>query len=139
MIERSVSLLVNIDVDDLERGERFYTEALGLRVGRRLGTGVLELLGMDAPIYLLAKPSGSAPHRQTDALRSYARHWTPVHLDFVVPQLEPALARALAAGARAESEIADAAYGRIVHLGDPFGHGICLLEFSERGYDALVE
>jgi len=30
-------LLVNIDVDDLQRGVAFYTEALGLHVGRRFG------------------------------------------------------------------------------------------------------
>jgi catechol 2,3-dioxygenase-like lactoylglutathione lyase family enzyme len=38
-------MLVNIDVDDLERGIRFYTEALGLRVERRFG--LLQYLGRD--------------------------------------------------------------------------------------------
>jgi catechol 2,3-dioxygenase-like lactoylglutathione lyase family enzyme len=32
-------LPVNIDVDDLEKAIGFYTDALGLRVGRRLGRG----------------------------------------------------------------------------------------------------
>jgi catechol 2,3-dioxygenase-like lactoylglutathione lyase family enzyme len=31
-----IELLVNIDVDDLERGVEFYTRDLGLEVGRRL-------------------------------------------------------------------------------------------------------
>jgi len=38
-------ILVNIDVDDLERAVHFYTEAFGLRVGRRLGPSGVELLG----------------------------------------------------------------------------------------------
>ncbi len=33
----------------------------------------------------------------------------------------------------------DAPYGRIAMLADPFGHGFCLLQFSARGYDALLE
>ena len=32
----------------------------------------------------------------------------------------------------------DAAYGRIAMLADPFGHGFCLLQFNDRGYDALL-
>ena len=28
--------------------------------------------------------------------------------------------------------------GRIANLADPFGHGICLVQLSERGYDALL-
>ena len=35
-------MLVNIDVDDLERATRFYTQALGLRVGRRFGAAAIE-------------------------------------------------------------------------------------------------
>lgn len=53
-------LLINIDVPDLVAGERFYTEALGLTVGRRFDDDIVELLGCDAPIYLIRKPEGSA-------------------------------------------------------------------------------
>ena len=56
-----MELLVNIDVDDLERGIRFYTEALGLRLGRRLGKDFAELLGLATPLYLLVARAGSAP------------------------------------------------------------------------------
>jgi lactoylglutathione lyase len=71
--------------------------------------------------------------------RRYRRHWSPVHLDVVVDDLEAALARALAAGARAEGEIRTAAWGRIVTLADPFGHGLCLIQFLGRGYDEIAE
>jgi predicted enzyme related to lactoylglutathione lyase len=132
-----VSLLVNLDVDDLERGVAFYTAAFDLRRGRRFGEDGVELLGGSSPIYLLAKAAGSPAHPGGD-LRDYRRHWTPVHLDFVVVSLEEALARALAAGAVAESEIRSAAWGRMVQLADPFGHGVCLLELTAAGYDAIA-
>src|SRR5690606_3013579 len=93
-------LLLNIDVPDLAAARRFYVEAYGLRDGRRLGDGVLELLGAQAPIYLLQKPTGSLG--TGDQPRTYARHWTPVHVDVVVDDLDTALARALDAGARQE-------------------------------------
>jgi predicted enzyme related to lactoylglutathione lyase len=131
-------ILVNIDVDDLERAIRFYTEAFGLRVGRRFGPAAVELLGAAAPFYLLVKPAGSSPSPPPAAPRDYRRHWTPVHLDFVVDDLEAAVARAEAAGARRESDIAAHPYGRIAMFADPFGHGFCLLAFTGRGYDEIA-
>ena len=131
-------LLVNIDVDDLERAVRFYTAALGLRVARRLGDGAVELLGAEAPIYLLAAAAGTAPHRGAVVARHYGRHWTPVHLDFVVDDLAAAVERAVAAGARVEAPVAERPYGRIAVLADPFDHGLCLLQFTGRGYDAIA-
>jgi lactoylglutathione lyase len=135
----SVELLINVDVDDLERGVRFYCDGLGLRVGRRFGIAAVELLGGSAPIYLLLKAPGSAPFAHTATPRTYRRHWTPVHLDFVVPELEPALARLVGAGATREGEISEHAWGRMALLADPFGHGVCLLQFVGRGYDAIAD
>lgn len=140
----AATVLINLDVDDLDQAESFYCRAFGLAVGRRLGPEVVELLGADAPLYLLAKDAGTtavgASAVSTGASRrDYRRHWTPVHLDFVVQDIEAALDRALAAGATAESEIRTHAWGRIVQLADPFGHGLCLLQFLNRGYDELVE
>lgn len=131
-----LQLLVNIDVDDLGRAVAFYTEALPLRTGRRFGPHGVELLGAGSPLYLLAKPAGSegAPGDE----RRYGRHWTPVHLDFAVPDLAAAVARATAAGAVLESPATSHAWGSIAMFADPFGHGFCLIEFSERGYDAIA-
>jgi catechol 2,3-dioxygenase-like lactoylglutathione lyase family enzyme len=131
-------VLVNIDVDDLDKGVRFYTEGLGLRVGRRFGTGTVELLGAEAPIYLLLKEAGTLPFAGTTRLRDYERHWTPVHLDFVVDDLEAALQRLRRAGATSEGAISERAWGKMALLADPFGHGLCLLQFTGRGYDALT-
>ncbi len=130
-------LLVNIDVPDFEAARRFYVEAFGLTEGRRFGEEGLELLGASCAIYLLVKPAGS---RATPAggVRDYGRHWTPVHLDIVVEDVEAALARALAAGAVLEAPLREAAWGRIAGLADPFGNGFCLLAFSAEGYDAVA-
>lgn len=130
-------LLVNIDVDDLDRAAAFYTAAFGLHVGRRLGPHAVELLGADSAIYLLAQRAGS--RGAGGDLRRYDRHWTPVHLDIVVDDVEAALRQALAAGAAAEGEIKTHSWGRIVTVADPFGHGICLLQFLGRGYDEIAD
>ena len=71
-------------------------------------------------------------------LRRYDRHWTPVHPDVVVDDLDSAVTRAVGAGAVLETAARDAPYGRIAMLADPFGHGFCLVQFNARGYDALL-
>jgi predicted enzyme related to lactoylglutathione lyase len=134
----TLGLLVNIDVDDLARAEAFYVDALGLRPGRRFSDGGLELLGASSPIYLLEKPAGSRATSTSVQTRDYGRHWTPVHFDFVVPDLAHALARACSAGARPEGAVREANWGRIAMLADPFGHGFCLIEFLNRGYDEIA-
>lgn len=129
--------LVNIDVDNLDHGIAFYTRAFGLHPGRRFGADGVELLGGPAPVYLLAKPAGSASTPQVRDRRDYRRHWTPLHLDWVVDDVDTALTRAVQAGARVEQAPATHAWGRIALLADPFGHGFCLLQFLGDGYDAI--
>ena len=133
-----MSLLVNIDVADLAAAVDFYERALGLRVSRRLGPRVAELGGSAAPIYLIEQAAGTTPFAGAAARRAYERHWTPVHLDFVVPALEPALERAVAAGALREGETREFAWGRYAVLADPFGNGFCILQFVGEGYAALA-
>src|ERR1700730_10236110 len=100
-----VRLLVNVDVDDLERGLAFYRDAFGLTVGRRLGQDAVEMLGAGAAVYLLAKTEGSPPFAGATVARAFARHWTPVHLDFVVDDLDAAIGRAERAGASREGDV----------------------------------
>jgi predicted enzyme related to lactoylglutathione lyase len=134
-----MNLLVNIDVPDLAAAEAFYAQAFGLRVTRRLGSTISELAGASVPIYLLSKAAGTAPFAGARSARTFERHWTPVHLDVVVADIEAARARALAAGAKADGDIGVHPFGRLALLVDPFGHGVCLVEFNELGYDALLE
>jgi predicted enzyme related to lactoylglutathione lyase len=133
----NMSLLVNIDVPDLAAAIAFYAGGFGLTVTRRLGAEAAELSGWPVRLYLLQKPAGSSG--AGESLRRYDRHWTPVHLDVVVDDIDAALARALTAGARAETEIRIASWGKLVILADPFGHGLCLIEFLGRGYDEIAE
>lgn len=132
------TVLANIDVDDLTRAAEFYCAALELRVGRRFGDAAVELLGASTSIYLLQKSAGTPAASLTDQIRDYTRHWTPVHLDFVVPAIEPAVERARGAGARLEGEVRTQDWGRIAMMSDPFGHGFCLIEFLGRGYDEIA-
>jgi predicted enzyme related to lactoylglutathione lyase len=134
----TTTMLVNIDVNDLAKATDFYCKALDLHVGRRFGVTAVELHGATSPIYLLVKPNGTIASPTSRHLRSYARHWTPVHLDFVVDDIEAALARARNAGARLETPIKTNNWGKIAMLADPFGHGICLIEFVGRGYDEIA-
>jgi len=131
-----MTLLLNIDVPDVETGVRFYTTAFDLQVGRRFGADFVELLGWPATVYLLAKQAGTIG--AAGDTRRYSRHWTPVHADIVVNDVDAAVVRAIGAGAKLEAPAKDAAYGRIAMLADPFGHGFCLLQFNDQGYDALL-
>jgi predicted enzyme related to lactoylglutathione lyase len=133
----TTSFLVNVDVADLDAAVAFYTAAFELRESRRLGPDVAELLGGSAPLYLLRAAPGS-PAYPGGPPRDFARHWTPVHLDFVVPDLEAAVAAFVAAGGREERPISEQTWGRMAVMADPFGHGICLLQWTGRGYDEIA-
>ena len=130
-------LLLNIDVSDLAAAETFYVAAFGLTPARRFGGGMVELVGAGVAIYLLEKPAGTIG--AVSSPRDYARHWTPLHCDVVVDDIDTALARAVAAGAIQEDAVREANWGRIVQLADPFGHGWCLVQFLGRGYDEIAE
>jgi predicted enzyme related to lactoylglutathione lyase len=132
-----MDLLINIDVPNLAEGVAFYTRAFGLDVTRRLGAEVAELSGLPARLYLLQKPGGSVGAGADR--RRYDRHWTPVHIDVVVDDIDVAVHRAVAAGAHAETDIRVNPWGKIAIFSDPFGHGFCLIEFLGRGYDEIAE
>ena len=137
----SMGFIVNIDVDDLEKATRFYQAAFGLRVSRRLGETAVEMLGGSTPIYLLAKPAGTPASSGTGERESrrYERHWTPVHLDFIVEQIESAVQGATLAGAWLEAPISSFSWGRLATMADPFGHGFCFVQFLGRGYDEIAD
>lgn len=133
-----MQLLVNIDVDDMERAVDFYSKAFELHVGRRLGADGVELLGGSAPVYLLVKAAGTRASPDSSAVRNYQRHWTPVHLDIVVDDIDAAVARALTAGAKLEQPVRTSSWGKLALMADPFGHGFCLVQFLGRGYDEIA-
>ena len=137
-----MNLLVNLDVDDLEKAIHFYSAAFSLTVGRRFGADGVEMLGSSSPLYLLVKAPGTAASDAAPTqLRSYVRHWTPVHLDFLVEgeDISVAVRRAVAAGAMLEKPVTTSAWGKLALMADPFGHGFCFVQFLGRGYDEMCD
>jgi predicted enzyme related to lactoylglutathione lyase len=128
-----MNIIINIDVPELEPAIRFYTAALGLVHTRTLDDDVAELRGAAATIYLLCKERGSVAVKSPPIEREYGRHWTPVHFDLVVDDVDAAAARAVAAGARRETGHVDWRGSRCISFGDPFGHGFCFIQFDRDG------
>ena len=135
----SPNMLVNVDVEDLDAAVAFYEKGLGLVLHRkRFGGSVAEMRGTASPLYLLQKAGGSSPSAATSQLRDYRRHWTPVHLDFVVTQIDAAVETALQAGASIETGVQRFAWGRMAMMSDPFGNGFCFIEWLGAGYDEVA-
>ena len=119
-----------IEVRDADDGARFYCEAVdGLTVARRLTPKWIELGGASTPLFVI----GDRPEPG-----DYSRHWTPVHLDFVVPDLAAAVERARAAGATIEKEVEYEPFA-MAGCADPWGNGFDLIEMRGAGYDGIGE
>jgi catechol 2,3-dioxygenase-like lactoylglutathione lyase family enzyme len=123
-----VKLEITIDVDDLDRAVEFYCRGIGLDlVERNADWARVELDGQTLWIHRFAAgPQGTVT-------RDYRRHWTPVHLDFIVSDLDGMLERALAAGGRLDREVRRnerEPVGRcdVANLSDPAGNGVDLVE-----------
>src|SRR5690606_5501234 len=121
-----MKILINIDVPELGPAIDFYSSALSLHLSRTIDDDVVELTGASSTLYLLRKPAGSKPINARADSRHYARHWTPVHIDFVVDDVEVAAKRAIEAGAVQESECVQWMSSKCISFADPFGHGFCL-------------
>ncbi len=121
---------VSIDVPKLEEGLQFYRDALGLaEVARPVPTYVVLECG-NSQIGLIEKSAGTKPAEGADDVRRYARHWTPVHIDFHVDDFEGFLAKALKAGAKCEQKFEGGGRPPIAFCSDPFGHGFCIVGTS---------
>ena len=131
---REVRALINIDVPDLKPAIDFYCAALGLQLSRVLDDDVAELAGASSIVYLLRNGDGSDGTHGATPPRTYSRHWTPVHVDFVVDDIEAAARRAIAAGAMQESELVEWRESKCVTFSDPFGNGFCVIEFVGETY-----
>ena len=113
----------------------FYCGGLGLTQKRQLSPRWVELAGANLPLLLLADRPAMAELGATKVPRDFGRHWTPVHLDFIVTNLDEMVARLCHLGASLDPDIQIREYGRIANLADPFGNGFALMEFSGPGYD----
>jgi predicted enzyme related to lactoylglutathione lyase len=96
------------------------------------------MVGSSAPVYLLARRAGTPVSSATMHRRFYERHWTPIHLDFAVDNIDSAVERAISAGALLEGPIVTHKWGRIALMAHPFGHGFCFIQFLGAGYDEIA-
>jgi uncharacterized glyoxalase superfamily protein PhnB len=124
----TISVSISIDVPNLLDAIRFYTSAFGFTESSAPVPGLAVLRAGNTSICLLEKRAGTRASTHTEDTRRYERHWTPVHLDIHVDDLEAALARALAAGAKKEQVFDNAKHGSAAFCSDPFGHGFCLIQ-----------
>jgi predicted enzyme related to lactoylglutathione lyase len=130
-----MNIIINIDVPELDPAIRFYTAALDLTHTRTLDNDTAELRGAAATFYLLRKAPGSVAVKESGITREYDRHWTPVHFDLVVPDVDECAARATAAGAKQETGHVDWRGSRCISFSDPFGHGFCFIQFTNDSYE----
>jgi predicted enzyme related to lactoylglutathione lyase len=127
-----ISVSISVDVPDLDDAIRFYTSAFGFTKSSASVPGVAVLRTGNMNVCLLEKRTGTRASTQTQETRHYERHWTPVHLDVHVDDLEAALARALEAGAVKEQTFENAEHGSAAFCSYPFGHGFCLIQRNRR-------
>ncbi len=123
-----MKISVSIDVPDLEAGTTFYVSALGCTRLRAQGKDMVVLSAGNADIYLMQRSVASNPASaaSADLERTYERHWTPVHLDFLTDDVDGSVARiVLAGGVHEGGEEGD--WGAIAHCSDPFGNGFCVI------------
>jgi predicted enzyme related to lactoylglutathione lyase len=127
-MSETISVSISIDVPNLADGIRFYTSAFGFTQSSAPVPGVVVLRAGDTKLCLLEKRAGSRASTQTEETRHYERHWTPVHLDIDVDDLQAALKRVLDAGGKKEQVFEHPEHGSAAFCSDPFGHGFCLIE-----------
>jgi predicted enzyme related to lactoylglutathione lyase len=121
-----------VDVPDLARGIRFYADAFGFSTVSEPYPGVAVLAASAVKITLLEKRARTKASPNTEDVRRYERHWTPVHLDFHVDDFKAALDKAMKAGATKEQFFENPDHGAAAFCADPFGNGFCLLERKAR-------
>jgi predicted enzyme related to lactoylglutathione lyase len=132
---------ISVDVPDLEKGIAFYRDGLGFEFRRYMSEHtVAEMQGAGVTLSLLETAEGSQAVAGKNLERHFAGdHWTPVHFDILVDNLEAAQKKAEQAGAHPAKPAWHDPYGKIVTMRDPFGHGFCLIEMHETGYDSIAD
>ena len=120
------SVSISIDVPDRERATEFFVAALGCTKVRDQAPNMTVLSAGNIELYLLQRAHGSNAATSGERPRDYGRHWTPIHLDFLVDDVEGAVERVVAAGGVHEGG-EQGEWGAIAYCADPFGNGFCLI------------
>ncbi len=121
-------LEICIDVDDVDRAVDFYGRGLGLEIPQHEKEWAKAVL--DEQVFWTMK---IAPGPDGAISRDYRRHWTPVHLDFHVDDLDAVVQRLLAAGGKLDREIQRKPDGSaLANLSDPSGNGIDVVQLAKK-------
>ena len=121
------SVHVSIDVPELEAGLRFYGEIFGFVETARPFSTMAILDANNVTVCMHEKAAGTNSSPQAAAPRHYERHWTPVHLDLHVPDLDTVLTKVRAAGGTIENEFRTQGPMPVAFCSDPFGNGFCVI------------
>jgi len=119
---------ISIDVSDMDKAISFYTKVLACTEAR-VGSDTTKLSADNVSIFLLKKEPKSNPLVIGTSSRNYERHWTPVHLDFNVSEIDKVVSLVQEFGGVHEgSESGD--WGAVAFCADPFGNGFCLCQIN---------
>lgn len=123
-----VRVSICIDVPDLGAATAFYCDALGCSVDKQQAShNTLSAGGVT--MHLLLKEAGTVATGTGSCCRTYERHWTPVHLDVDVDDLDAAIALVKRSSGTVES-VKRGEWGAAAICADPFGNGFCLVSLQ---------
>ncbi|MDH5729635.1 MAG: VOC family protein [Gammaproteobacteria bacterium] len=117
-----------IDVADVKQATQFYTQVLECTIKQEKSDST-ELQVENSTVYLIQKEENSNPLVKGTASRIYQRHWTPVHLDFHVDNIEQAITLVTEFGGEVEEQ-QSGDWGSAAFCADPFGNGFCLIKIN---------
>lgn len=119
---------VCIDVSEMKKAIKFYTQALGCQLIKEADE-YTELSFDGLRVYLAARENDSNPLVKGEAVRSFERHWTPVHLDFHVSDIDRCISSIIELGGQKEGG-SSGNWGTAAFCADPFGNGFCVMEYT---------
>ncbi len=123
---------VSIDVPELERGLRFYGRVFGFVETARPFPTMAILDANNVTVCLHERAAGTKSSPGGAERRRYERHWTPVHLDLHVADLDAVLTAVRAEGGAVERELRGQGPKPVAFCSDPFGNGFCVIGVPAR-------
>ena len=123
----TTSVHVSIDVPELERGLGFYGRVFGFVEKSRPFPTMAIVNGNNVTICIHEKTAGTRSSAGSAEPRRYERHWTPVHLDFHVPDFDETLARIRSENGTIENEFRNQGPMPAAFCSDPYGNGFCVI------------
>ncbi len=121
------SVHLSIEVPNLEAGLRFYGKVFGFREKARPFPTMAILDANNLTVCMHEKAAGTKSSPGGHDVRRYERHWTPVHVDVHVEDLDAALEKLRAEGGLVENEFRTQGPKPVAFCSDPFGNGFCVI------------